>query len=67
MLPNALTVVRILLVLPTAILLWRMQYMQALVLMTVAGASDAIDGWLARRWGAVSQLGAALDPIADKL
>ncbi|MBX3705406.1 MAG: CDP-alcohol phosphatidyltransferase family protein [Pseudomonadales bacterium] len=66
-LPNAITVVRILLVLPTAWLLWQTRYVEALVLMAIAGASDAVDGWLARRLGAVSHLGAALDPVADKL
>jgi cardiolipin synthase len=67
MLPNVITVVRIALILPTAWLLWRGLYVEALVLTAVAGASDAVDGWLARRFNAVSQLGAALDPVADKL
>ncbi len=40
---------------------------QALVLMAVAGASDAVDGWLARRFDWVSWFGAALDPLADKI
>lgn len=31
-----------------------------------AGATDFLDGWLARRWGQVSELGKMLDPIADK-
>ncbi|XBQ15234.1 MAG: CDP-diacylglycerol--glycerol-3-phosphate 3-phosphatidyltransferase [Oceanicaulis sp.] len=37
------------------------------VLFVVAAASDWLDGWLARRMGVVSPLGALLDPIADKL
>jgi cardiolipin synthase len=65
--PNIITVARIALVLPTAWLLWEGRYVQALVLMSIAGASDAVDGWLARRLGAVSQFGAAIDPVADKL
>jgi len=66
-LPNAITVVRISLVIPTAWLLWEGYYVTALIVTTVAGASDAVDGWLARRLDAVSQFGAALDPVADKL
>lgn len=65
--PNVITVVRIGLVLPTAWLLWEARYVEALVLTTVAGASDALDGWLARRLDAVSRFGAAVDPLADKL
>ncbi|MEQ8859255.1 MAG: CDP-alcohol phosphatidyltransferase family protein [Pseudomonadales bacterium] len=66
-LPNAITVVRIVLVVPTAWLLWQSMYVEALLLTAVAGASDAVDGWLARRLNAVSHFGAALDPVADKL
>ncbi len=39
----------------------------AAVVMIAAGASDGLDGWLARRMNAVSPLGIALDPIADKV
>jgi cardiolipin synthase len=35
-------------------------------LFVAAGASDAVDGWLARRSGGASRLGAVLDPVADK-
>ncbi len=35
-------------------------------LFVAAGASDAVDGWLARRSGEASRLGALLDPVADK-
>ncbi len=38
----------------------------AFVLFLAAGASDAIDGWLARRMGGSNSVGALLDPVADK-
>ena len=66
-LPNLITVLRIFLVAPTAWLLFREQYVEALVVMAIAGASDALDGWLARRFHWTSHVGAALDPVADKL
>lgn len=66
-LPNVITVVRILLVAPTAWLLWHGAYFQALVLMAIAGVSDAVDGWLARQFNWASRFGAAMDPLADKL
>ena len=65
--PNAITIVRILVVIPTAWLLWRTHYMDAFYLMLVAGVSDALDGFLARRCNWMSKLGATLDPLADKL
>lgn len=65
--PNIITVVRIVLVLPTAVLLWQNLYPEALVVMSIAGASDALDGWLARRFNWLSSFGAAMDPVADKL
>ena len=66
-LPNVITILRILLVVPTAWLLLETRYVEALGLMAVAGASDALDGWMARRFGWMSQFGAAMDPVADKL
>lgn len=65
--PNAITVARVVAVGPTAWCLWSGLYLQALILMTLAGASDAIDGWLARRFDWGSRFGAAVDPLADKL
>ena len=66
-LPNAITLLRILLVAPIAWLLWQMRYPEALVLMAIAGASDAVDGVLARRFGWGTKFGALVDPFADKV
>jgi len=38
-----------------------------LLLFTVAGVSDALDGFLAKHYGWTSELGGLLDPLADKL
>lgn len=65
--PNVISLLRILLVVPTGWLLWSAYYPQALILMAIAGASDALDGALARRYQWSSDFGAAIDPIADKL
>ena len=42
-------------------------YLLALVLFVLAGVTDYFDGYLARKYNAVSQLGEILDPIADKI
>ncbi|WP_303900951.1 CDP-alcohol phosphatidyltransferase family protein [Thiohalomonas denitrificans] len=65
--PNLITLFRILLVIPLIGLLINRQYGMVLGLFAVAGASDALDGFLARRFGWSSRLGALLDPLADKL
>lgn len=65
--PNAITVVRLLLVPPIVLCLLGGRYDLALILFVVAGVSDALDGFLAKRFGWTSRLGGLLDPIADKL
>ncbi|KGI77223.1 CDP-alcohol phosphatidyltransferase family protein [Oleiagrimonas soli] len=66
-LPNLISSLRIVLVVPVAWLMLEHRYGSALWLALVAGSSDALDGWLARRFGWRSRLGAFLDPAADKL
>jgi cardiolipin synthase len=66
-LPNVITLARIALV-PVLILLLKDQdYVAGLIVFVIAGASDALDGYLAKRLNVQSRLGAILDPVADKL
>jgi cardiolipin synthase (CMP-forming) len=66
-LPNIICVFRILLVWPVAVALARQEYLIALALFMIAGASDGVDGYLAKRFNWTSELGKFLDPMADKL
>ena len=69
-LPNILTIARMAALVPIVFLLidggpgarWA-----ALAIFCVAAATDALDGWLARRLNIQSTLGRILDPIADKV
>ena len=65
--PNIISLIRILLVVPIAIALKRGQLETAIGLFAVAAVSDVADGFLAKRFGWQSELGGILDPIADKL
>lgn len=65
--PNYITIMRLLLV---PIVIWAMldgQELTALLGFVAAGISDGVDGFIARRWNMKSELGAYLDPVADKL
>lgn len=66
-LPNIISVLRILLVIPTVNYLWHNEFGKALILFFVAGFSDGLDGFLARHFGWKTRLGSILDPLADKL
>lgn len=71
MVPNWMTILRIMVAPVIAVLIWlddvKTGYMPALTLFVLASISDFFDGWMARRLGVVSKLGAMLDPIADKV
>ena len=65
---NILTLSRIFLAALIFILLMSPdRYLPALILFFLAGVTDYFDGYLARKYNAVSQLGEVLDPIADKI
>ena len=62
-----LTLGRIVLIVPFVALFWAGASVVAALVFAVAGLTDWLDGYVARKRGEVSALGAALDPIADKL
>src|ERR1700734_2552532 len=69
-LPNTLTWLRILMI-PAILVLFYLPYWwkdpATCGAFALAGITDSLDGYLARRWGQTSRLGAFLDPVADKL
>jgi cardiolipin synthase (CMP-forming) len=66
-LPNAISMLRVALVLPIGGLLLQRNWSFAMALVAVAGVSDGVDGFLARHYHWQSRLGGMLDAIADKL
>jgi cardiolipin synthase len=66
-LPNIISTLRILLVPPVVLTMLEQRWGVALPLFLIAGLSDGLDGFLARRYHWTSRLGAILDPIGDKL
>jgi len=65
-LPNLISLGRLVLVPVSVEMIATRRWPEALALFLVAGASDALDGWIARRFDLRSELGAYLDAIADK-
>jgi CDP-diacylglycerol--glycerol-3-phosphate 3-phosphatidyltransferase len=70
-LPNFLTILRIILVFPVMLLLVSaheaITYQLVFFLFLTAALTDLLDGWLARHLECVSNVGAFLDPLADKI
>jgi cardiolipin synthase len=66
-LPNVLTLLRILAVPFFAIAVWYGRTFEACVIFALAGLTDMLDGYIARRFNQKSTVGAILDPAADKL
>lgn len=65
--PNLMSLLRMALVPPFIIALLNGQMKRALLIVVVAGVSDALDGFIARFFHQQSLLGSYLDPLADKL
>ena len=65
--PNTISIFRIFLVIPVIYYIWIDHWQTAFLLMLLAGISDGLDGYIARSYHWESELGATLDPIADKI
>ena len=65
--PNLLSVFRLLL-LPLIVWLYCVEhnYIAAIIILFISGLTDIVDGFIARRFNMISDLGKILDPIADK-
>jgi CDP-diacylglycerol--glycerol-3-phosphate 3-phosphatidyltransferase len=65
--PNILTIARLVLSIFCFICLTFDWYLTSLVLFAIAAGTDWVDGFYARRYGQITQLGRILDPFADKI
>ena len=66
-LPNVLSIFRLLLI-PLIIYFYETyHYVWAFGTLVLSGATDVVDGWIARTFHLVSDFGKAIDPVADKL
>lgn len=65
--PNALSMLRIILIVPFVIYFIHDDIMQATVVLVISGLSDMFDGMIARKFNQFTELGQMLDPLSDKL
>ncbi len=65
--PNALSMVRLLLAIAVGLLIEWQLYLPAMVAFVVAASTDFLDGWWARRFNQITKLGRILDPFVDKI
>jgi cardiolipin synthase (CMP-forming) len=65
-LPNLITLARLLLAPLAVSMIVSQRYVEAFLIFLAAGVSDAVDGFIAKRFDLRTELGAYLDPLADK-
>ncbi len=67
-LPNCITISRLVLAFVLfAMIYWGGVWISSTIVFAIAAATDAVDGYLARRYGLVTTLGRILDPFVDKI
>jgi CDP-diacylglycerol--glycerol-3-phosphate 3-phosphatidyltransferase len=64
---NRLTLLRIVLIIPFVYFLLGGYYLIALIIFTIASVTDWLDGFIARKFSMITDLGKFLDPLADKI
>lgn len=65
--PNALSVLRILLIVPFVLFFMRNDILKAGIVLVISGITDVLDGIIARKFNQFTELGQMLDPFSDKL
>lgn len=65
--PNILTVIRFIMVPFFGYFMYTQHYVAAAIFFTLAGATDILDGYIARRYNMITPWGKVADPLADKL
>lgn len=65
--PNILTVIRFLLIPIIIILISQDKYIDAIIVFSISGITDILDGTIARKFNLISDFGKLMDPLADKL
>ena len=64
--PNALTILRFILIPFIIIYIAKDQYIEAFIFLTLSGLTDVLDGWIARKFNFITNFGKLIDPLADK-
>lgn len=64
--PNALTILRFILIPFIIIYIVKDKYIEAFVFLTISGITDVLDGFIARKFNFITNFGKLIDPLADK-
>ena len=65
--PNILTIIRFLLIPIIVIFAFQDDYIATIIMLTISGFTDVLDGFIARKFNFISNFGKLMDPLADKL
>jgi cardiolipin synthase len=65
--PNILTIIRFLLIPIIVILAFKDNYIATMIVLTISGLTDVLDGYIARKFNFISNFGKLMDPLADKM
>ena len=65
--PNILTVIRFLLIPIIVLLAFQDDYIATIIVLTISGLTDVLDGYIARKYNFITNFGKLMDPLADKM
>ena len=65
--PNALTIVRFILIPFIILYIAKDKYIEAFIFLTISGLTDVLDGFIARKFNFITNFGKLVDPLADKM